>query len=72
MKQLLRTSFLGPIPRVFPPPGDCFSTETTENRNYNWACHRQPRKQSSQTKQNKTKEQKNQVNEKFTSLIAQY
>ena len=25
-------------PSAFPPPGDCFSAQMTENRNYNWAC----------------------------------
>ena len=25
-------------PRAFPPPGDRFSAQMTENRNYNWAC----------------------------------
>ena len=30
--------FSVPDPRVFPPPGDRYSTETTKNRTYNWAC----------------------------------
>ena len=38
MKQGLRTSFLGTRPRAFPPPGDRFAAQTTENQNYNWAC----------------------------------
>ena len=38
MKQVVRTSFLSTRPRVFPPPCDRFSAQTTENRNYNWAC----------------------------------
>ena len=38
VKQGLRTSFLGTRPRVFPPPGDRFAAQTTENQNYNWAC----------------------------------
>ena len=36
MEQVLRTSFLGTRPRVFATPGDRFSAETTENRNYNY------------------------------------
>ena len=42
MKQLVRTPFLGPRPRVFPPPGVRFCTKTTKNRNNDWAYHRQP------------------------------
>lgn len=38
MKQGLRTSILGTRPRVFPPPGDRFAAQMTENQNYNWAC----------------------------------
>ena len=38
MKPVVRTSFLGTIPRVFPPPAVRFSAETTENRNKDWAC----------------------------------
>ena len=30
--------FSVPDPRVFPLPSDLFSAQTTENRNYNWAC----------------------------------
>ena len=33
-EQVLWTSFLGNRPRVFPPPVDRFSAQTTENRNY--------------------------------------
>ena len=37
MKPFVRTSFLGPDPRVFPPPGGRFLPQTTENRIYDWA-----------------------------------
>ena len=30
--------FSVPDPRVFPPPGDRYSTQTTKNRIDNWAC----------------------------------
>ena len=37
-RAVLRASFLGTRPRVFPPPpGDRFSAQTTENRHCNWA-----------------------------------
>ena len=36
-RPVLRASFLGIRPRVFPPPGDRFSAQTTENRHCNWA-----------------------------------
>ena len=38
MKPVVRTSFLGAKPCVFPPPAVRFSVETNENRNKNWAC----------------------------------
>ena len=38
LKPVVRTSFLGTKPRVFPPPAVRFSVETNENRNKNWAC----------------------------------
>ena len=38
MKPFVRTSFLGTDPRVFPAPGDRFSTPTTENGIYDWAA----------------------------------
>ena len=38
MKPVVRKSFLGTRPRVFPSPAVRFPAETTENRNKDWAC----------------------------------
>ena len=38
MKPFGEHLFSVPDPRVFPPPGDRFSAQTTENRIYNWAA----------------------------------
>ena len=39
LKPLVRSSFLGTRPSCLPSPGCRFSAETTETRNYYWACH---------------------------------
>ena len=39
LKPLVRSSCLGTRPSCLPFPGCRFSAETTETRNYYWACH---------------------------------